>query len=547
MSLARLRAFWRSGPPTVLRSGILVCLLLVCITGFAVLELRHTRHQAVAQAERTAATLAHVIAEQTARTVQAVDLTLIALRDAVTVAPGLSADDAQFRQTMRQRLADMPYVRALFVIGPDGLIVHDTDYPETPHVTLSDRPYFQFHRDHPSPGLHVADPLVSRSADVWFVSMSRRIERPGGGFGGIVVAAVEPRYFEHFYRGIDVGPGGNVVLLTRTGILIARSPNNEAPIGGSFAEVEPFRSLLPVRLEGVYWSASPVDGVQRAVGYRALATAPLVVLSGVSEEFALGQWHAHARTLTAATMALGAMIVTIAVLVWRSLDRLKAERASLLRAAAERREAEEARELLIHELNHRVKNTLAIVQAVADQIRRTVASPAEFQGAFIVRLRALAAAHDTLTREGWRGAALSDVVRGALDPYVGPAATGTARSEQRVSAGGPPVRLTATSAIAVAMALHELASNAAKHGALSAPGGQVRVAWSLEPAALEIVWSEMGGPRVEGRPTRRGFGSVLLERVIGRQLGGKLALDFAPDGLRCSIRLPASDRLVEWL
>jgi len=291
MGSARLKAFWGLAPPAGLRFGVQVCLLLLCIGGLAVLELRHTRRQAVEQAERTAATLAHLLAEQTARTVQAVDLTLIALRDALAVAPELPADDVRFRQAMRQRLADMPYIRALFVIGSDGFIIHDTDYPETPRVTLSDRPYFQFHRDNPSPELHVADPLVSRSAGVWFVSMSRRIERPGGGFGGIAVAAVEPRYFEHFYGGIDVGRGGNLVLLTSAGVLVARYPDSEASIGKSFAGNEPFRSLLPARTAGVYWAASPVDGAQRVTGYHALAAAPLVVLAGVSEELALGQWR----------------------------------------------------------------------------------------------------------------------------------------------------------------------------------------------------------------------------------------------------------------
>ena len=532
-------------PPAGLCFGLLVGLLLLCVVGLAALELWHTRRQAVAQAERTSATLAHVIAEQTARTVQAVDLTLVGLRDALAAAPDLPADDARFRAAMRARLAELPYVRALFVIGPDGFITHDTDYPETPRVTLADRPYFRFHRDNSDLGLHVADPLISRSVGVWFVSMSRRVERPDGGFGGAVVAAVEPHYFERFYAGIDVGAGGNVVLLTRAGLLVARYPNHDAPIGASFASEEPFRSLLAGQTEGVYWSVSPVDGVLRAVGYRALAGAPLVVLSGVSEELALGQWRAHARALAAAAAALGALIVAVTVLVRQSLGRLKAERASLLRAAAERREAEEVRELLVRELNHRVKNTLAIVQAVADQIHRTGASPTEFQGAFLARLRALARAHDTLTREGWRGAALGDVVRGALEPFGAPAGGAPAPGmPARISAEGPPVRLNATAAVALAMALHELASNAAKHGALSAPGGQVRVAWTLDPAALELAWTEAGGPPVAGPSARRGFGSVLLERVVARQFGGELALDFAAGGLRCCVRLPTSRRLL---
>jgi two-component sensor histidine kinase len=106
------------------------------------------------------------------------------------------------------------------------------------------------------------------------------------------------------------------------------------------------------------------------------------------------------------------------------------------------------------------------------------------------------------------------------------------------------MRLTASAAVALAMVLHELASNAAKHGALSGPGGRVRVAWALRSAVLDVAWTEEGGPPVEGRPVRRGFGSILLDRVPVRQFGGELALDFAATGLRCRMLLPVSERLL---
>jgi PAS domain S-box-containing protein len=225
----------------------------------------------------------------------------------------------------------------------------------------------------------------------------------------------------------------------------------------------------------------------------------------------------------------------------------------VVRDVTERREVEEGRELLVRELSHRVKNTLAAVQAIVDQIRRTAGSPAVFQDALSARLRALARAHDTLTQEGWRGATLGDVVRGALEPYAGtPAGSGTASAASaavspvpRVALDGPAVRLTASAAVALAMVLHELASNAAKHGALSAPGGRVHVTWALTSEALDVAWTEQGGPPIAGPPAaRRGFGSILLDRVLVRQFGGRLALDFAPTGLRCRMRLPLSERLL---
>ncbi len=214
-----------------------------------------------------------------------------------------------------------------------------------------------------------------------------------------------------------------------------------------------------------------------------------------------------------------------------------------------RRRAEERQSLLVNELNHRVKNSLAVALALADQTRRACAAadhpPERFHADFQTRLVALAAAHDLLTREHWEGAPLTELVRTALAPHAGAAAAAA-----RVSAAGPPVRLAPETALALAMALHELATNAAKHGALSAPGGRVEVGWRVEPPAdpaaaaaggtLVLEWTERGGPRVPGPPTRRGFGSRLIERGLPVQLGrgGAVELDFAPEGLRCRVTAP---------
>jgi PAS domain S-box-containing protein len=218
-----------------------------------------------------------------------------------------------------------------------------------------------------------------------------------------------------------------------------------------------------------------------------------------------------------------------------------------------RHKAEERQSLLVNELNHRVKNSLAVALALADQTRRACEAanhPAErFHGDFQTRIVALAAAHDLLTREHWEGAPLTKLVRTALAPHAGKA---DASAASRVSASGPPVRLAPETAIALAMAMHELATNAAKHGALSVPAGRVEVAWRVEPAApdgrkggaagrvLVLEWSEHGGPAVAGPPKRRGFGSRLIERGLPIQLGrgGTVDLDFAPEGLRCRIRAP---------
>jgi two-component sensor histidine kinase len=206
-----------------------------------------------------------------------------------------------------------------------------------------------------------------------------------------------------------------------------------------------------------------------------------------------------------------------------------------------RRLAEERQRLLVAELTHRIKNTLALVLAIAEQTRRTVASPDAFQAVFRDRLAALARAHDALRRDGETGTTLEAVAREALAPHGG--AAGAAR----VAVVGPEVRLSSGAAVALGMAFHELATNAAKHGALSVPGGRVRLCWGAAKTDgdgahwHEVLWEESGGPPVAEAPARRGFGTRLLERGLAAQIGGAVSLDFASSGLRCRIRIPAED------
>ena len=195
----------------------------------------------------------------------------------------------------------------------------------------------------------------------------------------------------------------------------------------------------------------------------------------------------------------------------------------------ERRRAEERRRTLVNELNHRVKNTLATVQAIASQTFGRESAP--IVDAFSARLIALSDAQDVLTREDWEGADLRDVVTAALSPHRGHPA------EDRFAVSGPPVRLDAPAALGLALALHELCTNAAKYGALSRPGGRVEVSWTLDEAgrSLSFEWRESGGPLVQP-PARRGFGSRLIERALADDLKGEARLHFNPAGLVCRLQ-----------
>jgi two-component sensor histidine kinase len=200
----------------------------------------------------------------------------------------------------------------------------------------------------------------------------------------------------------------------------------------------------------------------------------------------------------------------------------------------ERKEAEERQRLLLNELNHRVKNTLATVQSIASQTLRTAPSSTAFRDAFEARIVALSKTHNLLTDQNWRGASLHDLVISELRPHAGGREGGGSRilleSER-------DIRLNPKAAVALGMAMHELATNAVKYGALSTPGGQVTVRSRIMDDRLTMDWIESGGPPVQA-PDRRGFGSRLLEQGLAGELAGDVSLDYVSTGLTCHMELP---------
>lgn len=208
----------------------------------------------------------------------------------------------------------------------------------------------------------------------------------------------------------------------------------------------------------------------------------------------------------------------------------------------ERKTGESHLRLLMRELTHRSKNLLAVIQAMARQTARHSAGNVEtFLEAFGARLQALATSHDLLVQEGWYGASLGDLTRRQLSKYLDGAAA-------RVSVQGPAIHLKPAAAQSYGLALHELASNAERYGALSVPAGRVDVAWHIKPAtadaeeAVEILWAESGGPDVTA-PASRGFGTLVVEKNLARALDAEVELAFDPGGVRCRMVIPASHLL----
>ena len=205
----------------------------------------------------------------------------------------------------------------------------------------------------------------------------------------------------------------------------------------------------------------------------------------------------------------------------------------------ERKEGEAHLRLLLRELTHRSKNLLAVIQAMARQTANHAGSTDAFLKQFGSRLQALAASHDLLVRESWYGASLGELIRSQLSSYLDGNAV-------QVSIEGPAIALKPEAAQNLGLALHELAINAAKFGALSVSTGRVSITWIRRETAVdnavELDWREQLGPKVKAR-RKKGFGTMVIERNLARALDAKVNMDFDPDGLHCHIVIPASQIL----
>lgn len=202
----------------------------------------------------------------------------------------------------------------------------------------------------------------------------------------------------------------------------------------------------------------------------------------------------------------------------------------------ERKRAEERQKLLVNELNHRVKNTLATVQSLVSSTLRKARDPGAFRDAFEGRLLALSRTHNLLARRHWEHASLQEILNLELMQHIGTRGGGP----RFVLESDGDVQLNAKAAVALGVAFHELAANAARYGALSQPGGRVtvrtRISGSDEDEQLFLEWRESGGPAVS-RPQRRGFGGRVIEDGLAAELGGEVELDYGPEGLSCRMRL----------
>lgn len=351
-------------PPGHLLSAALGAWLLAALLVTAFLW--HERTRVFDHAAHDAGSMTALMEAHTVNTLQAVDLALIEIAGKLADG-GLPRHDPALRQAMQQRLAGMPYVRALYVIGPDGFIQHDTDYPNTPDVSLADRDYFVAHvRD---PGLeHVfSSSILSRSVGTWFMASTRRVGT-GDPFRGIVVAAVRSDYFDDLYGRIGAGEGQSMALFHRDGRLLAQHPRRAGEVGRSYVQAPLFTAHLEREPSGLTVGVpGGFCAIDCLLSYATVRGAPLVVTLALDTGELLAGWRRVAWIATAALLALLLAMALATVFVMNAQAQRQRQRERQAQG-----EKMEALGLLTGSIAHDFANLLGIVSGSLELLRRSV-------------------------------------------------------------------------------------------------------------------------------------------------------------------------------
>lgn len=532
--------------------------------GSAYLGYRDARHRTERQALN--------LAGRVARSIEAELRARIALLEVLALSRPLAQGDLpEFRRQAGEALARQPAGTFLLLLAPDGQVLLNTALP--PDAPQPSRRQTEAERR----VLATGQPIVS---DVYFGVVGRPViaivvpvRTPRGPL--VMVLNPAPDAFDALIARERPGPDWTIAVIDGAGIRITRVPEAERfraqPVPSEFLEMWRRGTVSGVT------EMDTADGVPSLIaharlpghGWGVAAAVPLAAITGPA-------WREASMVLA---LGLGLLLLGLGLARWISLGIMRpiltllhraaqpdhqataataplglpeADRlAEALLAEAGRRRAailalqdsERRLRLVVAELNHRAKNALATVQTLALQTARGEAGgdPQRFNEAFTGRLKTLARAHDLLAALSWEGAALGAVVRAGLAPWL-EADTDAARPRFDLDCRCDlPLPLSAPGQVqALVMALHELATNASKHGALSVPEGRVQVRCAADPRGTEarLTWRESGGPPVPGPPVRRGFGTRLLERAVTRDLGPGAAVQvaFEPAGVAVSIR-----------
>jgi PAS domain S-box-containing protein len=294
-------------------------LLLLVIGAVQALELRRAWDRALDDIRRQAASLVLVVEQDMTRALEAVDLSLLSVAEALDHAPGLRFSKAELANLLGSKLDHLPYVRSLTVFDRDGAIVASAPLPMPPDTVVEDQVYFRQRRADPGTSLVIHDPAFSQLTSQIFVPLTRRLEDERGGFAGIVLASLEPRALDEIYNALDLGTNGVLGLFKSDSTLLARFPHRAGLVGQKFADIGLFRDHVSKATAGVFIGGTGLDGIERAVAYRKLSRYPVVTAIGIDLVHARSAWHSLAKTAVVGFLVTGLAIAAATALLVRTL------------------------------------------------------------------------------------------------------------------------------------------------------------------------------------------------------------------------------------
>lgn len=486
--------------------------LLVLIAGTLVPMLVLTAAVVFQSYERAKDAAAEQVLQVTRSTMIAVDRELrnqIAALEVLALEPSLQAEDLSgFRSDAERFLTRFPAGTAISVADPKGVQLFNTFSGALPTLVRSEV-LEAVGAVYDGKGPQVSNVYLSRRTGEITFTVVVPVVRDGKILHALAVNPPRATFVE-ILRRQDLHEGWVLTILDRAAHHVSRRPNLSDNAITSASDT--LRVALAKGDERLTETIS-VEGTRVLTGFTRSLETGWVVAVGVP----VTQYQAPTLRSLATTFSIGAVLILFGGYF-------------AVRIAGQLVRAERHRELLINELNHRVKNTLSSVQAIVWRgLRNSGAAPEARQG-IDARLQALSSAHNVLSSKNWEGAHLDDVIHSIIVPYVGPHAA-------RVAIDGPNVALRPQVAIALAMVVNELATNAVKYGALSAGAGMVSLSWSLlAPDRLRLTWIETGGPAVQP-PTQTGYGTKFIERAVIDELRGSYVVSFPPEGMRCVIEI----------
>ena len=487
----------------------------------------------------------------------------------LAAAPVIQGFDADGCNTYLKRLGrSLPQFASLGVVDRNGVVRCIQDSKGL-GVSLSDRAYFR--EAIASANFVVGEFTKGRVSGVNVLPLALPIKNDADAISGVVVGALDLNWLAARLKERDNNDNNALTVADRKGIILAREPFPERFVGTRIPAA--YLGLVDALAPGTIEVTSQ-DGTQRIIGYyppavthtglylsagistkdfyadlnRSTYISLVIVFLGIIAAFFLA-WLTSTRLVR---RPVARLVTTIKAwqtddvsartgmdehdgefgLVGSAVDRFMDE---LVAARLERRRSEKQRQLLVGELNHRVKNLLTTVQAVARQTFRDKDKPDEAFELFSKRLSAMSEAHQLLMREDWQAASLTELVATAIGPFENP-------DKSQFTVSGPDMPIPSRAALALGMALHELCTNAVKYGALRDPAGLIKITWSddRDKAAdpqFRFTWSEHDGPPVYP-PERKGFGSRMIQQILAIEMAAKIDVDYKPSGLVCSLTAP---------